>query len=166
MAGHRRLFVGSILVAIAVSVIGGWLLSRGGDTDGIAADDIVLAKPGTSQIPSIGTNAPVQGTLLPVVDLSTNDGATVATADLTLCIGLGLAFVIFLVVIFVIIKILRRKGGPYPNYGLGPEGKILFSSDSNLSEYLYVCRYMYVCICFMCRYLPRYFLLVSVGIPV
>ena len=91
---------------------------------------------------------------------------TVATADLTLCIGLGLAFVIFLVVIFVIIKILRRKGGPYPNYGLGPEGKILFSSDSNLSEYLYVCRYMYVCICFMCRYLPRYFLLVSVGIHV
>jgi hypothetical protein len=48
---------------------------------------------------------------------------TVAAADLTLIIGLGLAFIIFLAVIFVIIKLLRRKGGPYPNYGLTPEGK-------------------------------------------
>jgi hypothetical protein len=47
---------------------------------------------------------------------------TVAAADLTLCIGLGLAFIIFLAVVFVIIKILRRKGGPYPGYGLTPEG--------------------------------------------
>jgi thiol-disulfide isomerase/thioredoxin len=84
MAGHRRLFVGSILAAIVVSVLGGWLLSRDDDdTGGIAAvDDIVLAKPGTSQIPSIGTNAPVQGTSLPTVDLSTNDGGTVGTTDL------------------------------------------------------------------------------------
>ena len=84
MAGHRRLFVGSILAAIGVSVLGGWLLSRDDDdTGGIAAvDDIVLAKPGTSQIPSIGTNAPVQGTTLPTVDLSTNDGGTVGTTDL------------------------------------------------------------------------------------
>jgi thiol-disulfide isomerase/thioredoxin len=84
MAGHRRLLVGSILVAIVVSVVGGWLLSRGDDTstDVAAVDDIVLDKPGTSQIPSIGTNAPVQGTPLPAVDLATNDGATVATADL------------------------------------------------------------------------------------
>ena len=84
MAGHRRLFVGSILAAIVVSVLGGWLHSRDDDdTGGIAAvDDIVLAKPGTSQIPSIGTNAPVQGTTLPTVDLSTNDGGTVGTTDL------------------------------------------------------------------------------------
>ena len=47
----------------------------------------------------------------------------VAAADLTLCIGLGFAFIIFLAVIFVIIKLLRRKGGPYPSYGLTPEGK-------------------------------------------
>ena len=84
MAGHRRLFVGSILAAIVVSVLGGWLLSRDDDdTGGITAvDDIVLAKPGTSQIPSIGTNAPVQGTTLPTVDLSTNDGGNVGTTDL------------------------------------------------------------------------------------
>jgi hypothetical protein len=50
---------------------------------------------------------------------------TVAAADLTLCIGLGFAFIIFLAVIFVIIKLLRRKGGPYPSYGLTPEGKTL-----------------------------------------
>jgi len=47
----------------------------------------------------------------------------VAAADLTLCIGLGFAFIIFLAVIFVIIKLLRRKGGPYPSYGLTAEGK-------------------------------------------
>ena len=49
----------------------------------------------------------------------------VAAADLTLCIGLGLAFIIFLGVIFVIIKLLRRKGGPYPGYGHTPQGNIL-----------------------------------------
>lgn len=70
-------------MALVVSVLGGWLLSRGDDTGGITADDdIVLDKPGTSQIPSIGTNAPVQGTPLPTVDLTTNDGGTVGTADL------------------------------------------------------------------------------------
>jgi peroxiredoxin len=84
MAGHRRLFVGSIVAAIVVSIVGGWLLSRGDDTstDVAAVDDIVLDKPGTSQIPSIATNAPVQGTPLPAVELTTNDGATVVTADL------------------------------------------------------------------------------------
>lgn len=84
MAGHRRLLIGSIVAAVIISVVGGWLLSRGDTgTGGIAADDdIVLDKPGTSQIPSIGTNAPVQGTPLPTVDLTTNDGATVGTADL------------------------------------------------------------------------------------
>lgn len=84
MAGHRRLLVGSIIAAIVVSIVGGWLLSRGdgSSTDVAAVDDIVLDKPGTSQIPSIATNAPVQGTPLPVVDLATNDGATVVTADL------------------------------------------------------------------------------------
>lgn len=71
-------------MAIVISIVGGWLLSRGDDTstDVTAVDDIVLDKPGTSQIPSIATNAPVQGTPLPVVDLTTNDGATVVTADL------------------------------------------------------------------------------------
>ncbi|MEI6403585.1 MAG: TlpA disulfide reductase family protein [Actinomycetota bacterium] len=84
MAGHRRLLIGSIVAAVIISIVGGWLLSRGDDssTDVAAVDDIVLERPGTSQIPSIGTNAPVQGTSLPTVDLTTNDGGTVVTADL------------------------------------------------------------------------------------
>jgi thiol-disulfide isomerase/thioredoxin len=42
----------------------------------------VLTKPGVEQIPSIATNAPVAGTLLPTVELTTNDGATLSTSDL------------------------------------------------------------------------------------
>jgi hypothetical protein len=46
----------------------------------------------------------------------------VATTDLTLVIGLVVAFVIFLVVICVIVKLLKRKSGPHPGYSLTPTG--------------------------------------------
>jgi hypothetical protein len=55
---------------------------------------------------------------------------TVAAADLTLFIGLGLAFVIFTVVVCVIFKLLRRKNEHYPNYGLTPGGKTVFLKQS------------------------------------
>ena len=61
---------------------------------------------------------------------------TVAAADLTLCIGLGLAFIIFMAVIFVIIKILRRKGGPYPGYGITPAGRLYALLLLNFSIFL------------------------------
>jgi len=51
---------------------------------------------------------------------------TVAAADLTLCIGLGLAFVIFTAVLCVIVKLLRRKNENYPSYGLSSGGKMTF----------------------------------------
>ncbi len=62
-----------------------------------------------------GTDAPSEETPSP----------DVATADLTLCIGLVVAFVIFLIVIGVIVKLLKRKSGPRPGYSLTPAGTVL-----------------------------------------
>ena len=83
MNGRRRLLVVSLLAAIVISLIGGWAVSRMGD-EGTSTppDDVVLTKPGVEQIPSIATNAPVAGTLLPTVELTTNDGGTLSTTDL------------------------------------------------------------------------------------
>lgn len=44
----------------------------------------------------------------------------VAPTDLTLCIGLVVAFLIFLVVILVIMKLLRKKSEPHSGYVLTP----------------------------------------------
>jgi thiol-disulfide isomerase/thioredoxin len=85
MAGNRRLLVGSLVVAVAVSVVGGWLLSLTDNDRATAvdpADDIVLEQPGVSQIPAISTNADVQGDPLPVVDVATNAGERISTTDL------------------------------------------------------------------------------------
>jgi hypothetical protein len=57
----------------------------------------------------------------------------VAAADLTLCIGLGMAFIIFMAVVLVIIKLLRKKG-PYPSYGMTPGGK-RFKPDAGNTGY-------------------------------
>jgi peroxiredoxin len=84
MAADRRLLVGSLMAAVAISVAGGWALSALGD-DASGDDDldtVVLEKPGTSLASTIGTNAVVRGEPLPTVDLQTNDGAVVSTADL------------------------------------------------------------------------------------
>jgi thiol-disulfide isomerase/thioredoxin len=83
MAEHRRLLVGSLAAAVVVSVVGGWALStRGSSTSDDGIDTVVLEQPGTSQIPSIGTNAVLRGEPLPAVDLETNDGAVLSTTEL------------------------------------------------------------------------------------
>lgn len=85
MAADRRLLIGSLVTAVVVSVAGGWVLSSFGGNDSSTADDIdtvVLAQPGTSQIPTIDTNAVVRGTPLPDVELATNDGAVITTGEL------------------------------------------------------------------------------------
>jgi thiol-disulfide isomerase/thioredoxin len=65
---RTRLFVVSILVALLVSVIGGWLLSRSSsdDVDAKLTGDLA----GGVQDPTIGTNVPVQGTPFPSVSLT------------------------------------------------------------------------------------------------
>ena len=67
---------------------------------------------GLHSIVLYGTDAPSEETPSPEV----------ATADLTLCIGLVVAFVIFLIVIGVIVKLLKKKSGPHPGYSLTPAG--------------------------------------------
>lgn len=71
----------SLGVAVVVSVAGGWLVARSDDSTDDDLD-VVLDTPGVEQIPSIATNAPVQGEPLPVVDLVDDDGDPLSTADL------------------------------------------------------------------------------------
>ena len=66
---RTRLFVGSILVALSVSIIGGWLLSRSSSSDDVDAK-LTGDLAGGVQDPTIGTNAPVQGTPFPSVSLT------------------------------------------------------------------------------------------------
>jgi cytochrome c biogenesis protein CcmG, thiol:disulfide interchange protein DsbE len=77
VAVDRRLLSASIGVAVVVSIVGGWALSRGDDQT-----DVTLDTPGTEQIPSIGTNAAVSGEPLPDVMLVDNDGNDVALRSL------------------------------------------------------------------------------------
>lgn len=80
MAVNRRLLGTSLAAAAVVSAVGGWAISR--EPDAATTDEtIVLDTPGVEQIPSIGTNAEVAGDPMPVVELLTNDGATISTAD-------------------------------------------------------------------------------------
>jgi peroxiredoxin len=74
--------VASLSIAVAVSIVGGWAVSRSGD-DGIPVDDeIDLGSPTVAQIPVISTNADVAGDVLPEVTLEDNDGNRVTTSDL------------------------------------------------------------------------------------
>lgn len=82
MAVNRRLLALSLGVAVVASVGGGWLLSRD-DASGIEADDVVSYNSAVvAQIPSIGTNAVVEGTPLPDVTVQDNDGNDVALRSL------------------------------------------------------------------------------------
>lgn len=86
VAVNRRVLVASLGAAVAISLVGGYLVSRAGVKEDSAAgasdDEIVLDAPGAVQDPTIGTNAAVQGTPLPLVDLEDNDGNTVPVASL------------------------------------------------------------------------------------
>lgn len=78
------MLIASLGAAVVISLVGGWLISeRGASSESITADDqIVLDAPGEVQDPTIGTNAAVQGTPLPSVDLEDNAGHPVPTAAL------------------------------------------------------------------------------------
>ena len=73
----------------------------------------------------------------PERDAPASPSSSVASTDLTLFIGLIVAFIIFLVVVICMIKILRNKSVPHPTYNLasnpGTGGKnffrFLFISD-------------------------------------
>jgi thiol-disulfide isomerase/thioredoxin len=82
---NRRLLIASISTAVVVSLIGGWALSQadGSGDDAPSNDDIaILDTPGAVQIPSIETNPQLSGDVLAAIDLETNDGDPISTADL------------------------------------------------------------------------------------
>ena len=55
-------------------------------------------------------------------DTPVSPSSSVASTDLTLFIGLIVAFIIFLIVVICMVKILRKKNLPHPNYSLTPGG--------------------------------------------
>ena len=72
-AVDRRLLVGSLAIAVVVSVGAGWAIAARDDD---AVESIVMDEPGVRQDPTLGTNAPVQGDPLPdlvLVDTAGND---------------------------------------------------------------------------------------------
>ena len=59
---------------------------------------------------------------LPVITDPDQDTA-IATSDLTLYIGLAVAFLIFVLVVFIIVRLLQRKRNPHPSYSYTPAGE-------------------------------------------
>jgi thiol-disulfide isomerase/thioredoxin len=82
VAVNRRLLALSLGVAVAVSVGGGYLVARTDDQDPLRTPDAVLTDPGVAQIPTIATNAAVEGTALATAALQDNAGNALSTADL------------------------------------------------------------------------------------
>ena len=81
MAVRRpRLLVASLVVAVVVSLLGGWALSGAIGDDGVP-DDVVLDEPGEYQQPA-DPNRDVLGEPFPDVTLTAADGSTVRTSDL------------------------------------------------------------------------------------
>lgn len=70
-----RLMIISLVVALVLSVLVGWLVARSRQSDVVTLNSSV--KP-----PTIGTNRPVKGERLPSVALSTVDGSDLTTDDL------------------------------------------------------------------------------------
>lgn len=63
-------------------------------------------------------------------DNSSDSG--VATSDLTLYIGLAVAFLIFVLVVFIIVRLLKRKRSPHTGYSLASAG---YSSTKKTLSY-------------------------------
>lgn len=85
MAVNTRVLAASLAAAALISVAGGYALSKTGDgtsTPKPAEDEITITSGGVYAEPGIPTNAVVQGTPLPAVDLVATDGSTVSTRDL------------------------------------------------------------------------------------
>ena len=60
---------------------------------------------------------------LPVITDPNDQDTAIATSDLTLYIGLAVAFLIFVLVVFIIVRLLQRKRNPHPSYSYTPAGE-------------------------------------------
>ena len=61
---------------------------------------------------------------LPVITDPNEQDKGIATSDLTLYIGLAVAFLIFVLVVFIIVRLLQRKRNPHPSYSYTPAGDL------------------------------------------
>ena len=102
-----------------------------------------LCKPGLHSIVLWGTPSPDQQSPRAKPPTGTTNGTStgLTPTDLKLCIGLIVAFVVFLAVVLIIIKILRRKGVPhhpghsgYTLTAASPGGEGLSSTSSQGSN--------------------------------
>lgn len=73
----RRHFGRLVVAVVAASALGGWVLSRQADKP----VDARLTTPGEVPYPTLATNDKVVGALLPRVDLLTEEGSLVSTAQ-------------------------------------------------------------------------------------
>lgn len=69
------------LALVAAVAVGAWWSATAGDDTANPVDDVVMDQPGEFQEPTIATNAPVKGTPLPVVELTTETGDVISTAS-------------------------------------------------------------------------------------
>lgn len=78
-----RLLVASLVVAVLTAVgVGAWWSLASTTPRDDTSDGVVLDRPGEFSQPTIATNAPVSGTLLPVVDVRTSTGDALSTSTL------------------------------------------------------------------------------------
>jgi thiol-disulfide isomerase/thioredoxin len=81
---RKRLLVGSLAVSALLSAGIIWAIARSNDSASTSSADSVanIDTDATVQPPSIGTNAALQGVVLPTVTVQTLQGDDVSTADL------------------------------------------------------------------------------------
>ena len=82
MAVNRGVLMGSLGVAVVVSLVGGYALSRQSDSAPAANDNITITSNSTFVEPGLAVNKPVQGKILPTVNLLDGAGTKVSTASL------------------------------------------------------------------------------------
>ena len=85
MAVNRGVLMGSLGVAVVVSLVGGYALSRQSDSAPAANDNITITSNSTFVEPGLAVNKPVQGKRLPTVNLLDGTGTkAVSYTHLTL----------------------------------------------------------------------------------
>ncbi|MFZ9380345.1 MAG: TlpA family protein disulfide reductase [Ilumatobacteraceae bacterium] len=73
----RRHFISLVIAVVVVSGVGGWAISRQSQND----VDARLTTPGEVPYPQLSTNEAVVGRRLPPVDIMSEDGRTISSAD-------------------------------------------------------------------------------------
>jgi thiol-disulfide isomerase/thioredoxin len=81
---RKRLLVGSLVVSVVLSAGIIWVIAANGDDGSGTAnsDSVNIDTDATLAPPGIGTNAAVEGAILPTVNVQTLEGDDVSTADL------------------------------------------------------------------------------------